>query len=185
MALDKEIPLVPDVASNPNNLALENDEGGESTPHNTFGPRRGKGVWRGRPVPEKHVKELQAAMMVSKKAATNATIAELAKQFNVSRPTVARRLAEAKANDMVQLAREVVAEKMLVKALAILNTELDEGSYEAAKDVIFGTQVLTKGTKATVEHSLPPSNSILEQVRREIVEVEVKEISEGSGEKDE
>jgi len=166
-----EFPLVPDIASNPNNLAVENDEGGDSTKYNK------RKAYRGHPVRITEDKRMQSSLILAKRIATNVSQEQLAKEFNMSKATLAKRLQEARADDLTQLAREMVADKMLAKALGVLNAELDAGNYKAAKDVLQGMQVLVSGGKSVVEHRT--SGSILDQIRREnSLDAEVKEVKD-------
>ena len=114
------------------------------------------------------------AMMVSRLAESR-THAEIAMLFGASTATVKKRLAEARAGTLAMLAQEVIADRMMHKALAVLEDELDKGNYEAAKDVLFGSQVLQKGGKAVIEHvtSNSPTLDSIRKERAKAIEAEV------------
>lgn len=113
---------------------------------------------------------LQAQAMLIPRIAHTASLAEIAAQFNVSTATVKKRLAEARQSEFAALAQEIVMERMLPKALSVIEMELDKGNYDAAKDLLQGMQVYQKGGKATIEH-ITSNSPTLDQIRAERAKV--------------
>lgn len=124
-------------------------------------------------------KKLQGEILLARRVSMNETERELAMVFGMSPSMVAKRLAEARDGDFLNLARNLISERMISKALTVLETKLNEGDYEAAKDVLYGLQVLQKGGKATIEH-ITSSTPTLDQIRKErakAIEGQVVEVS--------
>lgn len=116
----------------------------------------------------KNVVDLQATNMLIK-ASNGVSIKELAKEFDVSARTVKKRLNDSKQRELVELAREIATERLLSKALAVVNKRLDEGDYKAAKDILSGLGVYVSNDKVIVKSSSNP----LDAIREEIIDVDV------------
>ena len=110
--------------------------------------------------------ELQSAAMLARRVMHSETHAQISMLFNASPSLVAKRLQEARSGDLQQMAKDILTERMLPKALSILDTELQNGNYEAAKDILFGLQVLQKGGTAKIEH-VTSSTPTLDAIRKE------------------
>lgn len=131
---------------------------------------------RGTPRFNKDDKFLQGTHLLARRVMLNETIEALSKQFGMSPHAVSQRLAMARTQDLQQLARDIVAEQLLPKALAVVDMHLHEGSYEAAKDVLFGTAILQKQAKTEIHHSSTPTLDQIraERAKRAIIDVQVK-----------
>lgn len=142
----------------------------------------GQGKLPSRAQLNKQEKELQGQAMLVRRISENLNYTEIARIFGVSRGAVQERLAMARATEFTQLAQEIISERMLPKALAVLEAELEAGNYEAAKDLLFGSQVYQKGGKATIEH-VTSNSPTLEQIRKERAKaIEAEVISNGEPE---
>ena len=125
-------------------------------------------------------KDLQTQAMVVARVSESKTYEQLALMFGVDRRTVAKRLENARAAQFAQLAQEIINERMLPKALAVLEQELENGNYEAAKDLLFGAQVFQKGGKAVIEHvtSHSPTLDSIRRERAKAIEAEIVKIED-------
>lgn len=110
--------------------------------------------------------KLQGAQMLALRLTTGKTQTELGQLFACNRNTVAKRLSEAITPDLQQMARDVITERLIPKAVGVLEAELEKGNYQAAKDVLNGLQVFQTGGKATIEH-VTSSSPTLDAIRRE------------------
>lgn len=128
--------------------------------------RKGTAKLPGKAYLHKQEREAQGQAMLAIRISDSRSYAELALMFGVSRETVAKRLQDARAGQLTGLAQEIIMERMLPKALAVLEQELESGNYEAAKDLLFGSQVYQKGGKATIEH-ITSNSPTLDSIRRE------------------
>lgn len=120
------------------------------------------------------------ALTLSKRIASGKDISALAQDFCVHPATIRRRLEEAKQGDLVAVAREMIAERLVPKALAVFDQALNNGDKEIAEKVLFGMNALVKGnTKANGPAEGSGSSSgtpILDQIRRErqrVIDVKV------------
>ena len=84
-----------------------------------------------------------------------ASVRDLQARFRCSRSTVMRRLADARNSGAVDDARTQVIERLLPKALGVLELELDKGNVEVATNVAYGTGTLLKNPQppTTTEES--------------------------------
>lgn len=96
----------------------------------------------------------------------SATQTQLALLFGTSAQTVAKRLADARSGQLQELTKELVSEQLIPLAVGVLEAELRAGNYDAAKDVLYGLQILQKGTKAVVTHNTSTTPT-LDQIRKE------------------
>lgn len=142
-------------------------EGDEDAPPSPVDGPKGNAHRRGRAVLAKGEKSLQGAAMLARRVMLNQSQEEIARQFNVSIGSVQKRLSEAKQDSMVELAKEIIAEKMLPKALGILDAQLNEGNYEAAKDVLFGSHALSKASGKPAETARLSATPTLDAIRLE------------------
>lgn len=117
----------------------------------------------------KAMRGVQNALIASKRL-EGSSLAEIAKLFKLSPTTVSKRLEEAHKDQLIELAKCIITERFTPKALAILDQELDAGNYEAAKDVLYGNQILQKGGKATITH-VASGVAALDAIRKEIIDV--------------
>lgn len=124
---------------------------------------------------------VQGQAMLAIRISDSKSYAELARMFGVSSETVQKRLRMARAAEFTGLAQEIIMERMLPKALAVLDQELESGNYEAAKDLLFGSQVYQKGGKAVVEH-ITSNSPTLESIRRERAKAVDAEVIQGDSE---
>lgn len=107
--------------------------------------------------------------MIAKRT-EGATIEQLAKSYGISSTTVTKRINLARQADLVGIAREVIVDKLIAKAIAVVEKELNNGNYLAAKDVLFGTNVLQKSGVSTITHV--SSTPTLDAIRAEAIDVE-------------
>ena len=92
---------------------------------------------------------VRAQLMVTQKI-LGSSIKEIAEQFQVSKDTVNRALSLARKNDLYGIAEKIVMERLVPKALAVYDLELEAGNLDAARDVAHGTGVLKKNGGITV-----------------------------------
>lgn len=111
-------------------------------------------------------KHLQGTQMLMQRVSGSKTQVELGQLFACHPTTVAKRLQLAMTPDLQQMARDVVTERLIPKAVGVLEAELDKGNYQAAKDVLSGMQIFQTGGKATIEH-VTSSSPTLEAIRKE------------------
>lgn len=189
-------PLAPAISANPNNsLEEQNDKEASSLNTKELTPlekkklekklRRQKRMQESRTngristFKKKDLMVIQGATMAAALASGQAkSINELAKQFDMTHTQAQQRLDLAKRMDIIDIAKEMVSTKLLPKALAVLNKELDAGNYKAAKDIIFGLGVLEANSKAIVEHStvnkIPSLTEIrMERLKKSAIDAEV------------
>jgi hypothetical protein len=146
----------------------------------TMARKYGQGTLPNKAKLKKEEKDLQTQAMVVARVSESKTYEQLALMFGVSRETVKKRLADARAQQFAALSQEIIAERMLPKALTVLEQELEKGNYEAAKDLLFGLQVYQKGGKAVIEH-VTSNSPTLESIRRErakAIEAEVVKVED-------
>lgn len=96
---------------------------------------------------------MQGGLMLAD-ALNGATTADIARTYNVSMDVVKRRLALAKREGLLQSAADAVVTTLLPKARAayarILDGEDPDLALKAAKDVMFGSGVLSMQNKAQI-----------------------------------
>lgn len=119
---------------------------------------------KGNPRMKEEEKKVQAVAALARRTLLNETMEEIAQHFQMNRHAVASRLQLARTMDLTQLARDLIVERLVPKAIAVVDHHLNEGSYEAAKDVLFGTGGLQKSSKSEVHHSTTPT---LDAIRAE------------------
>lgn len=78
----------------------------------------------------------------------------IAQEFAVSQEVVAAELAWARQRGMQQKVRTYMEEKLWPKGLAGLEVHLDNGNYEAIRDLFQGTGVWNKNVAVTQTHAL-------------------------------
>lgn len=110
--------------------------------------------------------KVQAASMLAKRVLNSTTHQEIARLFGCSPDMVRKRLQLAASGDLQQMAKDIITERMLPQALTLLEQNLQAGNYDAAKDVLYGLQVLQKGGTAKIEH-ITSSTPTLDQIRKE------------------
>jgi len=87
---------------------------------------------------------------------------EIAAEFNVPRQEVSRRLKEAReSGGILDLAQDIVAKRLLPKAVAVMDAALDgeevpKNTLDVARDVLFGTNTLKKKDESTVNVTVSP-----------------------------
>jgi hypothetical protein len=91
-----------------------------------------------------------------------ASIRELMAEFRCSRATVFRRLAEGRRGGTAERARQIVFQRLLVKALAAYDVALEGGSETAARDVLLGSGVLGSSTESRTGLNCEPQGLVLE-----------------------
>lgn len=112
-------------------------------------------------------RELQAvhkgaqAAMIAVDRALGATVTQLAKKYTLSPDVIRARLSLAEELDVFRGWRSVAAEALIPKTLAVYETALDNGSLEAARDILFGLGILNKNATLTVQ----PGEETLESWR--------------------
>lgn len=109
---------------------------------------------------------IQGAGMLAVRVMQSRSYMEIGQMFNVGAPTVSKRIAQSDSMALMQLAKDIICERMFPKALAILEQRLEAGDYDAAKDVLYGMSVLQKSGKATIEH-IASNTPTLDAIRRE------------------
>lgn len=170
-------PLAPPDNGNPNNRAGEqNDEG--ASPIKKIYPKRNRtskkpSLKRTSKETREHIKraerlskQIQTTTIAIKKSVEGKSIAQLAKEFNLDSKTVSRRMAAQREEEIVERARGIIAERLIPKAMAVVSKELDSGNYNAARDVLKGSQVYKQGSEKSVTHKLATVPT-LEQIREE------------------
>lgn len=120
--------------------------------------------------------------MIVRRVMESKTQQDLAIMFGTSAQTVARRLADARGGMLQELTREMVSEQLIPLAVGVLENELRKGNYDAAKDVLYGLQILQKGGTATIKH-VTSTTPTLDQIRKERAKAIDAEILPPDGEK--
>ena len=123
--------------------------------------------------PKKTPEELEAmSKAVQLRVILGKNIDEIALEFKTNKKEVIRRLGEARAaGGALEIAQELVANRLLPKAVAVMDAalngeEIPKHTMDAAKDVLFGTNTLKKKDESTVNVNLSP----LEAYRKERME---------------
>lgn len=106
--------------------------------------RRSFGVKRGRVKARQHAEQkAQAALMMTQRL-SGRSYGEIARMFNTTTGTVKKRLSIPELQEFFATAKEVVATRLLPLALEVMNEKLEQGDGDMAKEVIFGTGILSK-----------------------------------------
>lgn len=98
---------------------------------------------------------------------------EIAEMFKVSPATVSKRVQEASRSEIFQQAMELVHRRLLPKAMAIYDVELEQGNFEAAQDVMHGIGVLQKGGTVKVEVADPLADLRAEYLKESEPDAEI------------
>lgn len=114
------------------------------------------------------VQRAQAKIMLAKRL-SGSSLSEIAEQFQVSPQTINRRIKLAMREGLLDEATDTVIDDLVPKALAVFRAALLEGDVDCARDILFGTGILSKTPKpaqtttvtATTELSLEQYRALL------------------------
>ncbi len=104
--------------------------------------------------------------MVVRKITQSLTQTQLSTLFACGPATVKKRLEGAISADLQEMTRDVITERLIPKAVGVLEAELDKGNYSAAKDLLSGLQVFKSGGNSTVTH-VTSNSPTLDAIRKE------------------
>lgn len=96
------------------------------------------------------VSRIQALQMLQKRV-DGQSYAKIGEEMNVSGDTVKRRLEWAKKQGLLAAAEERIVSELVPAAINAFKSALDNGMYEAARDVLFGTGLLSKNPEKAAE----------------------------------
>lgn len=96
---------------------------------------------------------------------------EIGRLFNVSGQTAKKWVKAAQEGEQLKRAQGIVGMRLVPKALAVYDQQLERGDLEAARDILFGAGILSKSQKVTVTQELDP----LEAFRRKFFTEDVVE----------
>lgn len=91
----------------------------------------------------KKVEDMRGALMAVERA-LGKPIREIAKEYNCTQASVKRYLDHATESGFLEHFRALIYERMMGKALAVYEANLDLGNLDAARDIVFGLGALRK-----------------------------------------
>lgn len=94
---------------------------------------------------------VKAELLAVEKLTSGSTIKELAKQYDMSPSAVSTALQLADKNGFYERAEGLILSRLVSPALAVYEDRILRGDLEAARDILFGTGILSK-TPKTVEN---------------------------------
>lgn len=97
---------------------------------------------------DRAVKQEQALVM---KVVGGASYREIARMFEISDHTAKNWVKKARQNERMAMARGIISERLVPMAIAVYEERLNAGDIEAARDVLFGTNILQRNAKVSVE----------------------------------
>jgi hypothetical protein len=100
-------------------------------------------------IKDKDLMKAQATLVVAKRI-QGQSIQQIAQELNVHEDTVARRIDYAKRHNLLAQATDRVLGELVDLAHAAYRQALVEGDVSAARDILFGTGILSKNNKAQV-----------------------------------
>ena len=89
------------------------------------------------------VEEMRGALIAVERA-LGKPLKELAQEYNCTQAAVKRYLDAAQESGFLEHFRALIYERMMGKALAVYEAQLDLGNLEAARDIVFGLGALRK-----------------------------------------
>jgi hypothetical protein len=90
---------------------------------------------------------VKAELLAMEKLTGGSTIKELAKQYDMSPGAVSNALALADKNGFYERAEGLILSRLVSPALAVYEDRILRGDLEAARDILFGTGILSKAPK--------------------------------------
>lgn len=99
---------------------------------------------------DEETQRLQALQMIAMRVGGQ-SFAKIGNQMGVSPDTVKDRLAWARNQGLLADAEDRIVNELVPAAIQAFKKALDEGMYEAARDVLFGTGLLSKDAKRATE----------------------------------
>ncbi len=90
---------------------------------------------------------VKAELLAVEKLTSGATIKELAKEYDMSPGSVSKALQLADRNGFYERAEGLILSRLVSPALAVYEDRILRGDLEAARDILFGTGILSKTPK--------------------------------------
>lgn len=125
------------------------------------------------------MRKAQATLIVARRI-QGATIKSIADEFHMNEVTVKDRLAYAIKENLVQTAQDRVLNELVPLALDAFKKLLEDGDYDAARDVLQGLNIVPKPGTQTITVSQEMTLDNWRSERAQLDRIDVDEI--GSGE---
>lgn len=93
-------------------------------------------------------KLVKAELLAVEKLTSGKTIKDIAKAYDMSPKAVSNALSLADRNGFYDRAQSLIMERLVSPSLAVYEDRILRGDLEAARDILFGTGILSKTPKA-------------------------------------